>query len=147
MRGRKHVPPLHPRQACALFSPANLRANLKSISPPARPETWGTYVSTNYSVELLVSCSITSEFSATGGNQLSTRGSFSRRLVSLTLDYWLRLQRSHFLVSSVNSPCYASLGCRSDCSHLNLKFYPVITLIRALGFIWSTFILRNLAFI
>lgn len=37
-------------QACTLSSPANLRANLKSISPPARPETLGTYVPTNYSV-------------------------------------------------------------------------------------------------
>lgn len=30
--------------------PANLRANLKSISSPAHPETLGTYVSTNYSM-------------------------------------------------------------------------------------------------
>lgn len=54
MRGRKHVPPLYPRQACTLSLPANLRANLKSISSPARPETLGTYVSTNYSVRRVI---------------------------------------------------------------------------------------------
>jgi len=78
-----------------------------------------------------MSPSITDEFSATGGNQLSTRGGGGvPRRVSLTLGYRLRLQRSHFLVSSVNSPCNASLG-RNGCSRSDLKFYPVITLILA----------------
>jgi len=53
MRGWRHVPPLQPCQACTLSSPANLRANLKSISPTC-PETLGTYVSTNYSVREVI---------------------------------------------------------------------------------------------
>lgn len=81
MRGRGSTSlPLHPRAnhhpaRQLLLPPADLRANLKSISPPARPETLGTYVSTRIIqyAELLMSCSITGEFSATGGNQLSAR--------------------------------------------------------------------------
>lgn len=72
----------------ALPPSADLRVNLKSISPPARSATLGTYVSTNYSVrgELLMSCSITGEFSAIGANQLSRRGGGGvPRRVSLTL--------------------------------------------------------------
>lgn len=147
MRGWKHVPPLHPRQACTLSSPANLRANLKSISPPARPETLGTYVSTNYSVRGVINVLLNYRrvFSDWRKSIKHAWRGVPRR-VSLTLGCRLRLQRSHFLVSSVNSPCNASLG-RSGCSRPNLKFYPVITLIRALGFISSAFILRNLAFI
>lgn len=43
MRGRKHVPPLHPHSVLPLHPlsfPANLRANLKSISPPVHSETF-----------------------------------------------------------------------------------------------------------
>lgn len=49
---RSSPPPLlQPRSKLGILPlPANLRANLKSISSPAHPETLGTYVSTNYSV-------------------------------------------------------------------------------------------------
>lgn len=110
MRGWKHVPPpLRPRQACTLSSPANLRANLKSISPPARPETLRTYVSTNYSacevINVLLNYRRVFDDWKSIKHVCGGRGCPSSRIVNPRLG----LQRSHFLVSSVNSPCNASL--------------------------------------